>query len=413
MVYIHEIAVANYHIWENLKKGIILYCLYLIMMWVFNACTYTHSSNKEKAELKFAPEADASLQFELNPLELQKAERIDSFYKALSNKGLFNGTVLVAQNHRIIYRNAFGLQNYKAKNPLTVQTKFELASVSKQFTAVAIMLLKEQGKISYSDSIQKFYPDFPYHGITIKDLLSHRSGLPNYTYFCSKYCAHPYDTLLTNEDVINIMVKYKPELYSKPNKRFYYNNTNYIILAAIVGKVSGMSFPRFMKEKVFEPIGMYNSYIKDKSTLSFNDDEAIGYNASFHFYGFDMYDGCYGDKGVFSTVEDMFKWDEMLHSEILLKQSTLKDAFTPYSHERKGNRNYGFGFRMITEADTAKIVYHNGWWHGFRTLFYRRLSDKTTVVALSNTTHKSVYRIQPVLEILNSGASGSEMEGED
>lgn len=366
------------------------------------SCMESRSNNATTAVFDLTNSPDASLVFELNNQEKTLAQQIDSFYKKLSVASKFNGNVLVAKNHRIIYRNSFGWQNYKEKILLTTQTRFELASVSKQFTAVAIMLLKQQGKLSYSDSVQKYFPDFPYKGITIKDLLTHRSGLPVYTYFCDQYIKRQ-DTLLSNQDIIDIMAKYKPAGYGKPNKQFMYNNTNYIMLARIVEKVSGLSFPAFMQQKVFTPIAMAHSYIKNKRQKTFTKDEAIGYTTNFREYGFDKYDACYGDKGVFTTIEDMFKWDEMLRSEILLKKEILQEAFTPYSNEKKGNRNYGFGFRMITENDTAKIIYHNGWWHGYRTLFYRRLADNSTIVAMSNTTNKSVYNIRPVLEMLSKG----------
>ena len=163
--------------------------------------------------------------------------QVDSLFRHLHKKKGFNGTVLVTKYDQIIYRGAFGYADFKTKDTLSTQTVFQLASVSKQFTAVAVMMLKEQGKLNYDDSLQVYIPDFPYKGITIKQLLTHRSGLPNYTYFSDKlWPDRKVD--LNNDDVLSMMAVHKPNIYYQPDRTFSYSNTGYALLASVVEKAT-------------------------------------------------------------------------------------------------------------------------------------------------------------------------------
>lgn len=384
-----------------IRLALFIFCITLI------SCGTDSSADKHIVTIKKID----TLEFNLTSKEKLLASRIDSFYQKAHHAGTYNGCVLVSVNNRVIYKNALGWGNKQKAIPLSLQTKFELASVSKQFTAVAIMKLKEDGKLNFNDSIQKFIPSFPYRPLTIENLLAHRSGLSNYTSFCSNYFKK-YDSLIANQDVVNCMVKHRPDPYNRPNRQFSYCNTNYVLLAYIVEQISGKSFDKYMQEDVFEPLGMINTYIKNKHE-KFTTQEALGYTTRYTPCGVDMYDGCFGDKGVFSTVEDLYRWDNMLRGNGFLSDSTLKKAFTPYSNEKKGKRNYGFGFRMITDdTNTPRIIYHNGWWHGFRTLFYKNLDNDITIVSLSNTTGRFVYNIKPIVEIITGNCINPQQEDE-
>ncbi len=389
-------------------KHIFLFFIGLILL----ACTdvplpktpFFKSLKQSKAESFIS---DNLFHLPLNEKEKLLAYAIDTFYKKANRLNVFNGAVLVSMNNKVLYNNALGLANKQLNYKLSTQTSFELASVSKQFTAVAILKLVNDGKIALGDSIQKFIPKFPYRGILILDLLSHRSGLPNYTSFCEEYTL-PDSVFLSNEDVLNILISKRPAIYNAPNRSFGYCNTNYILLAHIVSLISKQSFPEYMQEQIFIPLGMKNSFIKDK-LKSILPNEAQGYNTRFEKYNFDKYDGVYGDKGVFASVEDMYRWDNMLRTEILLPKYLIKKAFTPYSFERIGKRNYGLGFRMLlNEGNAPDVVYHNGWWHGYRTLFYKNLKYDITIVALQNTTGRFVYNIGPIVNALLGKAEENE-----
>jgi CubicO group peptidase (beta-lactamase class C family) len=328
------------------------------------------------------------------------ATRFDSLFHSLSSKRGFNGTVLIGMSGNIVYENAFGFSNLKTKEPLNVKSVFQIASVSKQFTAIAIMMLHERGKLEYSDTIQKFISDFPYKNITVKQLLSHRSGLPNYMYFAAKFWKKKKE-FLTNNELLEIMKSNKPRPEFLPDKRYKYSNTGYAMLALIVERISGIPFDAFMEENVFHPLGMTSTFVYNPLNKTTNEFETNGYNRNRRKSYEDFLDGVCGDKGIHSTVEDMFLWDQALYSEQLVKQTTLSEAFTPMSYDYKRDNNYGYGFRIDTLANGSKIVYHGGWWRGYNSLFGRRLGDHSTIIILCNRVNWSFGDIKNLMGIID------------
>jgi CubicO group peptidase (beta-lactamase class C family) len=346
----------------------------------------------------------------------EKAAKLKIVFANRVKDAKFNGCVLVAQRGQVIFSNSYGYSDFKTKTPLKLNSAFQLASISKTLTSAAILLLKDQGKLKLTDSIQQYFPNFPYHNISIKLLLSHRSGLSNYIYFGEPYCdsKNCYDgKTFDNSAVMQIMMDAKPAPYAAPNKKFEYCNTNYSILASIVEKVSGMKFSDFMKQNIFTPLGMNDTWIHDSKTDSQHPNKTTGHRADGKYEDEKYADDVYGDKGVYSTVEDMLKWDQSLYSEKLLKRETIAEAFAGYSNEHAGKRNYGYGWRLIDDGKNPKIVYHNGWWHGYATLFFRRPSDQTTVIILSNKFGRGTYHIEDILPILNENSATIDMEGEE
>lgn len=322
---------------------------------------------------------------------------LDTFFTNRSIQNGFSGSVLVSLKGQPVYEKCFGYCDYRNKDLLTDTNSFQLASVSKTFTATAVLWCVEHELLSLDDSLTKFFPQLSYKGICIKDLLCHRSGLPNYLYFCSGKCNK--GDYLTNEKVIAIMAKEKPAMYAKPNKKFEYCNTNYLLLASIVEKVSGKNFKAFMHEIFFEPLGMSHSFIYDY-TDSTDRKISISYNSKWEIQHNDCFDGVVGDKGCYSTVHDMFLWDKAFYDKKLLSQEMMKEMYLPRSFEHAGKRNYGYGWRLLQQPDSSYLVYHNGWWHGNNTVFYRHIQDTTSVIILSNKYNRSVYHIQPVFNIL-------------
>lgn len=325
--------------------------------------------------------------------------QVDSLFTHLHKRKGFNGTVLVTKYDQIIYRGAFGYADFKTKDTLSTQTVFQLASVSKQFTAMAIMMLKEQGKLNYDDSLQVYIPDFPYRGITVKQLLTHRSGLPNYTYFSDElWPDRKVD--LSNDDVLSMMAVHKPNVYYQPDRTFSYSNTGYALLASIVEKASGQPFAEFMREHIFEPLKMHNTYTFNHELVAQPGKVAAGHIGGRRKRLPDYQDTVLGDKGMYSTVEDLYKWDQALYTQKLVKRETLEEAFSPTGKVNRREESYGYGWRIKQVDSGDTVVYHGGLWHGYNTYFLRNPSDHSSIIVLSNLTNGSLNYMKDVRSFL-------------
>ncbi len=339
-------------------------------------------------------------------------QQLDSFFLSRHRFGGFNGTVLVSKGQQVIYKGEFGYENYQSRDTLSTTSSFQIASISKTFTATAILYLVEKGWLNLEDTLGTFYPDFPYRNIKIKDLLSHRSGLPNYLHFCEGLWRNK-SVYITNDDLVKLLYKYpRIEGTTKPGTHFQYCNTNYAILASIVERVSVKRFPDFMRETFFLPLGMNNTWIYDVTNPANKKNAALSYMANWQVRGDDPYDGVYGDKGVYSSSLDMYKWNMAFYENKLISQQMQQEAYTPRSFEKGGDRNYGYGWRLMRQPNNEYLVYHNGWWHGNNTVFYRSVSDTFALIILSNRYNKSVYNVQPIFNILNTSGRNA-VEGQE
>lgn len=327
-----------------------------------------------------------------------KSKKIDAFFQKLNTEQNFHGAVLISYDEHILFEKAYGFEDpSKKKKPLKISSVFQLASVSKQFTAAAILKLMEQGKLKLTDDVKKFYPNFPYQNITIKLLLTHRGGLGNYTYFSEKFTDRK--TPLTNQGVVEMMIKNKPEIYFFPNRRMDYSNTGYVLLAAIVEKVSGKSFKKFMEDDIFKPLGMKHSHVLDVNNLGdfYYVQGHDKWGAKVHH---DYLDGATGDKGIYSTVEDMQRWDRILYSGKFLSDSTLDSMYTPGSKTLEGPFNYAFGWRTYTLNTGETIVYHGGWWNGFKSFFMRDIENHHAIIILCNNERSNFRNLDPLVDII-------------
>ncbi|GEP97474.1 penicillin-binding protein [Chitinophaga cymbidii] len=315
----------------------------------------------------------------------------------------FSGAILVAKKGVVLYEKYQGMENHATKVPVTDSSSFQLASISKTFTGMAVLSLMEKGKLGLDDPLQKYFPDFPYLGITISMLLNHRSGLPNYLYFCDSLIKDK-SIFLTNDDVIRMMTEHKPPAQYQPDRHFNYCNTNYLLLASIIEKASGQKYADYLQETFFTPLEMTHTFVADP-TQAPRPHQTTSHLFSWKAEPDDPYDGVVGDKGIYSSVQDMLKWDQAIYSGKLFKPETLKAAFTPYSNEKPGIRNYGYGWRLMVYPDSTKnIVYHNGWWHGNNTVFYRFVADSTTLIILGNRYNRGIYQaVRPLRAILGHG----------
>jgi len=317
-------------------------------------------------------------------------KQLDSLFSAQKN---FSGVVLIAENGKPIYQKAFGYREFENTIPLQTSDIFELASVSKQFTAMIIMMLKEKGKLDYDDLVEK-YLDIPYKGITIRNLLTHTSGLPDYQDVMDKYWDKT--KVAGNEDCIAYLNKYVPPSLFKPGTKYTYSNTGYLLLASIAEKANGKNFIKMCRKWIFQKLKMKSTDIRTLEEKKATTNFAIGHvyveernkyvrADSFPSSNYTIWLGNRKGPGrISSTAADLLKWDQALYTNKLVKQTTLQEAFTPMKLNDGSFSNYGFGWELRNDSLLGKIVQHNGDNPGYKTQIDRYIDKKKTVIVLNN-----------------------------
>ncbi len=302
-----------------------------------------------------------------------KTQLLDSLFSFAYDNNIFNGNVLIAENRKIILNKSYGYADFEKKQKLNQESKFYLASVSKQFTATAIMFLKEKNLLDYSDSIKKYLPELPecMNGVTIRHLLTHTSGIPDYYNFTTPAPG------FSNKDVYNIILSID-SLNFKPGDKYSYSNSGYILLALIAERVSKKSFRNFMLYDIFSTVDLFNTDIYDDSKPKFYG-RVKGYTKDGEPNDYQFL--TYGAGGFFSTTEDLFIWDQQLYRNRPVFENTFKEGVRKTLLNDSTYSNYGFGW-MIDES--GDIIYHTGSLAGFRTYFERNLADKNTIILLTN-----------------------------
>ena len=346
------------------------------------------------------------------------AEVKAKYESLLANKG-FSGEILVAKNGEIIFEDYKGFSNFGNKAAMLPETPIHLASISKTFTGMAALKLWEQHKLDLKAPVTKYFSNFPYTEVTIEQLLSHRSGLPDYTVFMEshKYAVTkvknkrgrwvkkiqlinaetPFKQgLYNNQDVLSFMINRRPAPQSHPDRVFKYCNTNFVLLALIIEKITGQDFPTYMAENLFKPLKMDNTFIFSEKTI---DKYTPSYNAKMVPYRIEKFDCIYGDKNVYSTARDMLLWDKALTEGKFLANTTLEMAFQPQSPTNKYYHNYGLGWRILAKPNEERLIYHNGWWHGNNTVFTRLINESATIIILGNKFNKSIYKGKEIASI--------------
>lgn len=374
------------------------------------------SCHSQKAEVPFQKNDPAPPTFQVKSLS---TDELNKYHDAVENivernllHGSFNGAILVAKNGNVVYENYHGVMDprIKGKDSITAETSFQIASTGKTMTSAAVLKLWEQGKLNIEDDVTKYFPGFPYPGVTVKTLLDHRSGLPNYLYYFEKY-KWDRKQQATNTDVLNSLINWQPPKSANADKRFQYCNTNFVLLALIVEKVSGMSYPEFMKKTFFEPLGMNHTFVIGPNQQQ---GHMISFQANNAVWALDFSDGPYGDKNIYSTPRDLLTWDRALTEGKVLQQKTLDSAYTPYSNERPGVRNYGLGWRLLFfPQQNKKVIYHNGHWHGFHSAFARLTDDDATIIILTNKHNNLIYNVAKQLYNVFGNYGGKPDEGEE
>jgi CubicO group peptidase (beta-lactamase class C family) len=329
--------------------------------------------------------------------------KIDSLFAAAKD---FSGVVLVADSGKVINQKAFGYRNFDTKEPMDINSIFELASVSKQFTAMVIMMLKEEGKLNYDDRLDMYIPGLPYDGITIRHLLTHTSGLPDYQAVMDQHWDKT--KVAGNDECIEYLKKYAPSKLFEPGEKYSYSNTGYMLLASVAEKASGIDFISFIKTRIFVPVEMTSTDIRTQEEKSMLPNMAWGHiwvpekNAciradSMVAFNYGIWLGNRKGPGrISSTTTDLLKWDQELYKGVLVSDAALNEAFTPMKLKSDSISNYGFGWQIGNNKQIGRFVHHSGGNPGYNTHIVRYIDANRTIIMLCNNGYDKFS------ELLNS-----------
>ncbi|MCW9707579.1 serine hydrolase domain-containing protein [Fodinibius salsisoli] len=329
------------------------------------------------------------------PISNAKAQQLDSLFTHLHEHGMFNGAVAVVDSGKTIFKQGFGEANLEKETPFEPSTLMEIASLSKQFTAAAILHLEQQNKLSVKDDIKHYLPDqFPYEEIRIEHLLSHISGLPDYVQYFKEHW--PRDQVATNKDIISYLIEQQPAPQFESGTKYDYSNTGYVILAEVVEAASRKPLDEYLTEILFEPFEFKDAGFFARAEVFQEDSYAPGFMWSADscryirpenkpgkkYYQF--LSGRLGPGRLSMSIDNLLKWDKLLYTDQFLTASSKEKMFTPVEFEGV-ETDYGFGWHNYTNEKEGKVSYHTGSWAGNLSYIKRFRDRKSTVVILNNT----------------------------
>jgi CubicO group peptidase (beta-lactamase class C family) len=384
----------------------IKFCKYaLLFLMLVPVCLFFYSSCNSSPSSKKNITQDTSIAI-INlpePGKITAAEKAkiiqasQAWYDTVLTLKGFNGGMIVAKDGNIVFEKYSGTGHLPGNDAITDSTPMHIASISKTFTAMAVLKLWQDGKLNIDDDYSKYFPAFNYPGLTIRCLLNHRSGLPNYNYFMETL-GWDKTRFVKNEDVLDYLITRKAELPGvlPPGTHFSYCNTNYALLALLIEKVTGLKYAGYLNRTFILPLQMKHTYV---FSLADTLKAVPSYNWRGALEPFNFLDQVYGDKNIYTTPRDLLIWDRALRSGLIFKPETLDAAYAPYSNEKPGMRNYGLGWRMNIFPDGNKIIYHNGWWHGSNAAFIRLLKENATIILIGSRFTRAVYNAKVLTAI--------------
>lgn len=330
-----------------------------------------------------------------------KAKKIDKLMKNYAKYDQFNGSILVADKGKIIYKKGFGFANKEWEIPNQTDTKHRLGSITKQFTAMLIMQLVEAGKLKLNVPISNYLPNYPKHvanKVTIHHLLEHSAGIPNFVSFREFYSKNSRNHF-TPEKFVKVFAD--STLQFNPGNKFRYSNSGYFLLGYIIEKVSGKSYEKMLQDSIFQPLKMNNTgYDKHHKILK---KRASGYEKS----GFSYINANYLDMSIpyaagalYSTVENLFLWDRALYNDKLISKKSKELIFTP--HISTGKRSYGYGWsigyeKILGTKDSINVIEHGGAIDGFHTFITRIPKNEQLIILLNNTGKTYLHKINKAI----------------
>lgn len=301
---------------------------------------------------------------------------VDRLFRDYAGDGMPGASVMVIRDGQPILTRSYGLANVEAGTPVEPSTNFRLASITKQFTATSILMLVDEGKLALDDSIRQHFPEFPEFagGITVRHILQHTSGIEDY----EPIYGDQFPAQVTDRGVVEIISKTEGTMFA-PGSEYSYSNSGYAILAVLVENLSGKTFPDFLQDNIFAPLGMSNT-VALVGGVTMVPNRSFGYSVSDEGVSFadqSAWSAVLGDGGIYSSVEDLFKWDQALYDNGLISADLRAESWTP------GLETYGFGFR-IDEYNGHKRYHHSGSTSGFRNHMQQYPDDRLTVIILTN-----------------------------
>ena len=365
----------------------------LIIFFIFNSFSVSTSVgvNYKKESAKIVKSKSQSISAYPASVTKDVSVKIDSVLKRFNKRQDFNGSILVAKNGKLIFTNEYGYADFSKKTKIDKNSVFQLASVSKQFTSTAILILYERGLIELDDQVVKYFNEFPYKDITIRQLLNHTSGLPKYFWLAE----HKWnkEKAPTNSEMIKMMEEYNLPLFFKPGSRFDYSNTGYFVLASLVEKISKMNYGDFLKTNIFEPLQMKNSFVYRFEYDKVNENQLSGYRLYRRWrhakISETVNDAIVGDKNVYSTAEDLLKWINGLNSGKIISKQSLQEMYSKGETKYGRKIPYGYGFR-INDNSGDKVIYHNGKWNGFSTSIKQYTDSDLVIITLEHSNYNSL-----------------------
>lgn len=340
-----------------------------------------------------------------------KSEKLDSIFTLLNQNDRFNGSILIAEKGIPIFEKSYGFANVDKQELLSNNSVYKLNSVSKQFTAMGIILLKNKGKLKLTDNMSEFIPELKfYKNVTIQNLLNHTHGIPDYDSLFEKKWNK--NIIANNNDIIKLYNKYKPAKRFKPGEQFFYGGIGFELLAVIIERVSNKSYNDFLTENIFNPLKMENTFDYHRfENKTIKKNIAIGYIYSDKLQKRERPEvlsnngeatwsnGIYGSGNIHTTTSDLLKWDRALYDTNFITKQDL-DLIYKFTNLNDGNTiNYGFGWWMTEKEGIGKIVYHAGNSNGFETHFERHLDSDKTIIILQNfdATTPAIEAIDAIL----------------
>ena len=388
------------------NKIIKYFILFIFLIFNVNGISISTSNNlkyKEKA-IKIKKNKGSVIPKYAPEITKDVSKKLDSVLKRIHKRNDFNGSVLVAKNGKVIFNDHYGYADFRNKTRLNDHSIYQLASVSKQFTAVSILILYEQKKLALEDKVITYFPEFPYEDITIQQLLNHTSGLPKYFWIAE----HKWDkqNAPENADMMAMIAEHQLPLFFKPGSRFDYSNTGYFVLAALVEKITGENYGDFVRSHIFEPLDMSNSFVYRYQQDPVNENQLTGYRLYRRWrhakISATVNDAITGDKNVYSTTEDLFKWINGLNSGKIISKNTLDQMYTKGKTKYGREVPYGFGFR-IQDKNSEKVIYHHGKWNGFSTSLKQYTDDDLVIITLEHSNYNALnYLNDKVKSLVNN-----------
>ena len=385
-----------------MKRSVNIKYFLLIIFFVFNSFSVSTSivdSDMLDKNIKIDKFSKEGLAYYPEEFTKDVSQKLDSVFTRFNKRYDFHGSVIIAKKGKVLFKNNYGYADFKKKTLIDENSVFQLASVSKQFTAASILILQEKGQLSIDDKVTKFYPEFPYTDVTIRHLLNHTSGLPKYFWLAEHKWNKDYPP--SNQEMMEMISTHHVERFFSPGASFDYSNTGYMVLASIVEKVSGTAFGDFLETNIFEPLDMNNTFVYRFEQDSLVENQLAGYRLYKRRWhakiGGTVNDKIVGDKNVYSNPEDMLKWVQGLNSGKIVSENTLSQMYTMGETKYKRKVPYGFGFR-IKEDESDKIIYHNGKWNGFTTSLMQYPNDELVVITLEHSNYNSMKDLNQIVK---------------